>query len=415
MPKHIAIVDGAWSGHHAMYVKVIAQVLLQAGYRVSILCPAPKEVEDWAARIASSKEAQFGAWYFANRKSWTKGSLVSRLLPPLECLLCWLSLARVLKRTLASNGMPDLVFVAWLDNYLNCRFIPVWLVDKWFPFPWSGLYFHPRHRRKKSRFPPGTNMERLVAKSRFARSVAILDEGIANKIQVHLNLKPVFVFPDFSDETQPLDKYHLAEEIKVKAAGRRIIGLLGGLPRRKGVLTMTRIAKQCARKDWFFVFAGMLHEHRHTYSENEWRELISFFSKPRHNCYFYLNRIPDDAQFNELVRTCDVIFGVYDDFLHGSNLVTKAAAYGVRVLVNSGGYMEEIVNQFGLGEAVPSGDIQASVSALDRLTGAQHSSSSGMREYAESQSQARLRQVLLELVASGLGKAGGAVWTRKNN
>ena len=409
MSKHIVIVDGAWAGHHAMYAKVIVKVLLEAGYRVSMLCPAPNEMEDWASHLVLTNEIQFRAWHFTNRKSWSwrKRSIVSRLLPPLECLLCWVNLAHILKKTITAVGKPDLVFLAWLDNYLNCRFIPAWLVDKCFPFFWSGLYFHPRHHRKKPRFPLGINLESLIAKSRFARSVAILDAGIIKKVQGLINEKPVFVFPDFSDETPASDKIHLAEAIKAKAGNRQIIGMLGGLTRRKGVLTLVRIANQYARKDWFFVFAGLLQEHRHTYTENEWQELMSFFSESQDNCFFYLNRIPDDAQFNELVKTCDVIFGVYEDFLHSSNLVTKAANYGVQVLVNSGGYMEEVVSQFGLGVAVPSGDIQAAASALDRLTSGQHSSfSPGMRSYAERQSKIRLQQVLLELVTSSLGKTG---------
>jgi len=409
MSKHIVIVDGAWSGHHAMYAKVIVEILLEAGYRVSILCPEPNEMEDWASHLVLSKEIHFSAWHFTNRKSWSwrKRLIARRLVPPLECLLCWLNLAQILKKAIKSVGKPDLVFLAWLDNYLQCRFIPARLVDKLFPYFWSGLYFHPSHHRKTPRFPLGIYMESLVAKSRFARSLAILDAGIIKEVQAIMNQKPVFVFPDFSDETPPSDEYHLAEAIKAKGGGRKIIGVLGGLTRRKGVLTLARIANQFARQDWFFVFAGLLHEHRNTYPENEWQELISFFSKPQHNCYFYLNRIPNDAQFNELVRTCDVIFGVYDAFLHSSNLVTKAATYGVLVLVNSGGYMDEVVSQYGLGEAVPSGDIQSAVSALERLTGAQRSSfSPGMRAYVERQSKLRLQQVLLELVASGLDETG---------
>jgi glycosyltransferase involved in cell wall biosynthesis len=187
--------------------------------------------------------------------------------------------------------------------------------------------------------------------------------------------------------------------------------LLGSLERRKGVLTFLKLSQQPMDQDWFFVIAGELAEQ--TFSDQELHEMQLYFNAPRENFFVFPGRIPNDAQFNALVNVCDVIFAVYEDFPHSSNLVTKAAAYGKYLLVSSGGYMEEVVRQYELGEIVPAGDVRAALASLRKLATADsaYGNSVGMREYFMEQSQKRLRKVLLNLVESCIGNAadGGTI------
>jgi hypothetical protein len=143
------------------------------------------------------------------------------------------------------------------------------------------------------------------------------------------------------------------------------------------------------------VFAGVLLEQ--TFSRDELAEIRSFVSVQRDDCFFYLNKISDDAQFNAVINVCDVLFAMYDNFLHSSNLVTKSALFGKRILVSSGGYMQEVVRRYKLGEAVPAGDVTAALTALHRLTATPCSPEAlaGMQEYAREQSQEKLQQVML--------------------
>jgi hypothetical protein len=407
--KHIVVVDGAWSGHHPVYVKAFAKVLLETGYRVSVLCPAPEDMTNWFAQAPSLEGAGFNAYYFSDSDE-LPGFIPRRLAPLVACLERWFHISNALKKILSSLGNPDMVFFAWLDSYLSSRYVPAWLIDWRFPFAWSGLYFHPRHHRIKQSLPVVAKYlplpECLVAKSRLACSLAVLDAGVIHKLRARLCEKQVFVFPDFSDEIPPCEHYHLVDEIKGKARNRKIIGLLGGLARRKGLLTLLKIAQQPMAQDWYFVFAGRLVEQ--TFSKQELKEIKLFFDEPRDNCFAYFDQIPTDAQFNAMVNVCDVIFAVYqDDFLHSSNLVTKAAAYGKNLLVSSGGYMEEVVRQYELGEIVPAGDVQAALVSLSRLTaaGSARGCSTGMRAYSMEQSQDKLRQALLGLVENCIGSA----------
>ena len=406
--KHIAVIDGAWVGHHSIYVKTFVRVLLEAGYKVSVFCPDQEDMTNWYAQAFSLEEGIFNVYYFSDPVVQLPEFLPGRFKSLLICLNQWFHMSNALKKIQSSAGKPDMVFFAWLDSYLD-GFVPAWLIDWRFPFAWSGLYFHPRHHRIKHRRPLVAKYvpppESLVARSRLACSLAILDAGVVHKVRMRLFAKQVFVFPDFSDETPPCDNYHLVEEIKAKAKNRKIIGLFGSLERRKGLLTLLRIAQQPMAGDWCFVVAGELAEQ--TFSKQELNEIKLFLDEPRENFFVCFGRIPGDAQFNALVNMCDVIYAVYENFPHSSNLVTKAAAYEKKLLVSSGGYMEEVVNQYELGEAVSAKDVPAALLALSRLTadGFANGYSAGKQAYFMAQSQDNLRHELLDLVEKCIGGA----------
>lgn len=404
--KHIVVVDGMWIGHHPVYLKTFVNILLVAGYKVTVLCPAPEEVSSWVKHTSVSEYACFGAHYFSDPGPGILSFIPGKVRYTLSGLFRWRHLSRSLRKLLHPSENPDLVFFAWLDSYLY-GYLPVKLIDRMFPYFWSGLYFHPRHFRslksdgkpRSGYFAPPVN---FIVRSVRAASLAVLDAGIENALRSKLHGKQVVVFPDFTDEIPASDNYHLVDEIKAKAKGRKIIGLLGGLPKRKGLLTLIRIVEQSVSSEWFFVFAGELREQ--TFSKDELNEINSFFNVPKENCFFHLKKIPNDSYFNALVKACDVIFAMYEDFLHSSNLITKSAIYAKSVLVSSGGYMEEVVSQYKLGEAVPAGNVHSALKALHTLTDGDHTNErlSGMKEYAMRQSQENLRSVLLGLVENSI-------------
>lgn len=406
--KHIVVVDGLWGGHHPTYVKTFAKLLLGAGYQVSVLCPAPEEVASWVNRTVSAHLGEFKAYEFCEREPVLFAYIPSRARHAFLPLTRWWRLSRSVKALCDSSGKPDLVFFSWLDSYVG-GYLPVQLIDWQFPFLWSGLYFHPRHLRalgeggkpRKGRF---ALPESFVAKSKWASSVAVLDSGVLNVLRAELRGKLAVALPDFTDELPPSLDCHLAAEIKSKARGRKIIGLLGSLARRKGLLTLIKIVTQSAERDWYFVFAGELL--KQTFSKEELVEVQSFFHIRRDECFFHLNRIPDDAQFNAVIKVCDVIFAMYESFPHSSNLVTKTAIYGKRILVSTGGYMEEVVRDYELGEVVPAGDVQAAIDRLRLLMNPVHlgERSRGMQKYAQEQSQETLQRSLINLIESSMSR-----------
>ncbi len=302
----------------------------------------------------------------------------------------------------SANIKPDLVFHAWLDNCLTPG-ITAGLTNLAFPYKWSGLWFHPWYLRKKQKLSllrrgPFTNHNALL--SRNCTGVGILDEGVADEMQSLLGKKPVVIFPDVADASAPDPHYGPALEIREKACGRKIIAIIGGLERRKGVMNLMDIARRSAKENWFFVFAGRLV--RSTFSSVELNDFSSFAGSNPSNCYFLLHHIPDEPQFNALIDTADVLFAVYPNFLSSSNQLTKAALFRKPVLVSDSFCMGERVQQYGIGLAIPENDVAACIRALHQLCDPDETAgilkSARFDDYSKAHSLDRLREAFGHLL-----------------
>src|SRR5699024_4353327 len=119
---------------------------------------------------------------------------------------------------------------------------------------WSGLYFHPTHLRLEDRsFKYKVNWRDwdAILLARNCAAVAVLDAGIQEGFQNRIG-KKVIQFPDIADDSSPDMNYALAKEIKTKAAGRFIVGIIG-CESHKGTLTLARVVQLADPKQFFFV------------------------------------------------------------------------------------------------------------------------------------------------------------------
>jgi hypothetical protein len=158
--------------------------------------------------------------------------------------------------------------------------------------------------------------------------------------------------------------YSIIPQIQERAKGRTIISLLGSLDKRKGVLTLLEIARSSLSENWFFLFSGTFHEGK--FSSHELQAIRESILQPPENCFFHLQYIPGDPQFNALVAISDIVFAVYN-YPHSSNILTKAAVFEKPVIVQDYSCMSERVRQFHLGGIVEPDNIEQCIYVLRNL------------------------------------------------
>ncbi|HTP65140.1 MAG TPA: hypothetical protein VMJ66_07100 [Geobacteraceae bacterium] len=364
--KTIVLVELYWTGHHPTYFKTFVRVLLEAGFTVIGLCPAPEEVEIFLN--ASAKACSGRYFLFRYDRHELRLSPSGRAGSSIATIKRWRAAGTEIRRIAAEVGInPDTVFFSYLDSYLN-KHVPGWLIDKVFPFPWSGLYFAPTDLRVQRRKFIDQTMgfdHNSVLRSSGCRGVALLDEGVAEELKKRIESKPIVTFPDFADVSSPDMKYDVASTVVDRARGRRIISLLGYLDRRKGLLTLLRVAKKSSGKDFFFVVAGKLV--RESYSLEELSEIADCVDTRPENCYFGFEFIPSEASFNALVACSDIIHIAYERFYFSSNMLSKAAFFNKHVIASDGSCIADRVRKYKLGKVIREKDVDDYITAVDEI------------------------------------------------
>lgn len=365
----IALVDPFLGGHHLSWLVLFAKELLSLDKEVWIFSSDPHTVR--MAINDSGIGEEVGLEIFEVRESKPVRIFNSKFFNLLQevsslRLMRWIAIGQSIKNTSVKNGrVPGLVFFMWLDSYLSI-FLNHFVIDMLFPFVWSGIYFHPRHLRPRTKgildykhFISPDN----ILKSPKRRYVGILDEGVEEKLKSELCKDTVIVFPDIADDSAPDVNFDLARQVKER--GKITIGLFGNLEKRKGVLTLLEAAHLMkSDQRYLFVFAGDLR--KETFSADELVMINS--ARKNGNCLFYLKPIPTEAQFNGLISLCDVIFAAYEHFPHSSNILTKATLFDKPIIVSDGFCMAERVRKYHTGVVVSEGDAGACVMAIRSLS-----------------------------------------------
>ncbi len=387
--KTIALVDPFWTGHHATYLHFFSTALLQLGHRVVVLCPEPNMLGDTlAGELVKSNN-----WHTISLRL-PEPSVNSRLSLRATARQRIEQIAQVLAETEDRLPSPiDLVFFCWLDEF-SWHFLHGLDFDHLLGRRFSGLYFHPTHLRVPLRLAwlrRGPFNPDAVFRSSYCTSVAVLDEGITKALSRRLG-KPVIDFPDITDERQSETPTALEIAIRTKARGRKVIGVLGSLDKRKGLLAIIQHAAMLQDQPILFCVAGTVVEKSFSAEEN--RVIRNWMDGPPENVFARCGFIEDGIAFNGFVRACDLLYAVYQDFRHSSNILTKAACLRVPIVVADGYLMAERVKCFHLGfvvrEEVPQ-DFQSLVLSGRAFTyrGTQEFQQ-GCRDYQEQHGFAKL-------------------------
>ena len=254
-----------------------------------------------------------------------------------------------------SPWRPDCFFNMYLDTYKTG-------VEAWRQFasmcrlPWGGIRFAP---------PDPPPREGYYSLSTLG-GVCFLDEATCRAYSSSISDKYFLYLPDITSAELPDEPCFLAEEIMYRAAGRKIVFLGGTIVGKKNIAHWSELIAQADARRWFFVQVGEIHGN--TFSPEDTAAFERLVANPPENLLLYTHYLSDERDFNAVIRVADVIFAVYRDFPFSSNMLSKAAYFERPILVSDGCLMGDRVHHYGIGLAVPYGDVQTMLCALEKLT-----------------------------------------------
>jgi hypothetical protein len=152
------------------------------------------------------------------------------------------------------NLQNDIVFFPSIDEYISA-YIPIFIIEKYFKYKWTGLYLKPRYIRIKQSYSSLRkgllNINYLLNLNNY-KNLAVLDSGIIDELTNRFPSKIFTFLPDIISEASPDTLFTEYEEIVKLAAGRKIIILIGVIDKRKGILNLLHSAKHLEESKYFF-------------------------------------------------------------------------------------------------------------------------------------------------------------------
>ena len=398
--RRIALVDFITGGHHLAFMRLFTKALVELGNEVWVFYPEEQKIKNWTS---SNVKSQSSVHFISINIDQQKFTSFGRFNDMLSSIKLWSGVQRAIKREETRQGEKvDFVFLAWLDSFLACNF-PIFIHRLVFKYEWSGLYFHPYHLRlqpeslgKKTRL----NSIDYILTSKRCKSVAIHDRTVADSFSKNrLSGKKVVVLPETADDSPADPTNKLALEIKEKAKGRTIIGVIG-ITGYKGLYTMIKLARIANPNQFFFVTIGQLNISH--YPSEQHHEVLKFLHQPTENQFVYLDRLNEGKEFNSVFLTIDIPFLVYNNFMSTSNNLTKAVQMGKKVVVSKGFCIGEDVEKYQLGVTIRQGDEGQALQAIKVLKGSLKLSASEKKlfeKYVRLNSTQELKLKLKKLLA----------------
>lgn len=338
----IAYVEGdIWLGHGASQRRLFLKTMLSMGWKVVLVA--------WEA-LGSSQDTLDEFPDAASRIH-----CISIPVKPdgYEVPERWKMIQASIKAAEQQTGWHvDLAFLAWYDNLRPHR-KQLKACLGILECPWVGFYFHPSQYRWNTPLGFRKRIRQIqvdvqMLRQPQSRGLGILDEGLGFPLRWILRKKALVVLPEQTEVESSFSAEAL--ELRRLAGGRPIVGLLGRLSPRKGVLNFLRAAQAIDPSKACFLLAGKFRMEDFPPAE---REELGRLLRPAENLYLKLDHIEDAAEFNAFFRACDLHILVYEKFFHSSGLLAKAAIFEKPVIVAKGYCMGERVQRYALGTCVP--------------------------------------------------------------
>jgi hypothetical protein len=355
----IVVFDFNIEGHHFTYVNLISQALYENGYDIVVMTSC----SDFNKYVLNGKDRVLlvpiknapplpEKWNFFTTRRYV--------------IDLWKYTSNELK-LINIDIQKDIIFFPSIDEYISA-YIPLFIIEKYFKYKWTGLYVKPRYIRSKQSYAflrRGILNINYLLNLKNCKNIAVLDSGIIEDLTNKFPSKKFIFLPDIISEESLDTFFNEYQEIVNLAAGRKIVLLIGAIDKRKGVLNLLNSTKRLDDTRFYFVIAGKIYND--TFTKKEKLELETL-KKEIKNAFFYSEIIPTESQFNALISLSDIIFAAYVDFPYSSNMIGKAVYFNKPILVSSGYLMQEIIEKYNLGIAVNQNSDIEIASAIESLS-----------------------------------------------
>ena len=364
--KTIVLLDRQHEGHHLAFMNMFIEVLIKLKYKVVVFFPKPETVKLYLKKTLNEEEFNRLDLREYNEPS-KEYNIWGRINFALSTLYEWRYVNKVLKNYEIETGRKiDYVYFSMLDEYL-ANYLTGSIVDLFFKYQWGGMYFHPKHLRYNESQIKGKKMSisdiDITLTSKKCIGVSVHDEGIIENFKNRIS-KNVVLFSETADDTEPDLNCKIALEIKERAAGRTVVGMVG-LEWHKGGYTLYQLSQLASKEDFFFVFIGIRPDGG--YSKEQLEQLTTFYSKNHENCFFYFQPLKEGAEYNAVFCALDIPFLVYNNFASTSNRLTKAAIFRKKVLAANKYCIADDIRKYGLGELVEEQNVEQCLTAIQKI------------------------------------------------
>ncbi len=402
--KRVALVDPLWTGHHPTYLDALTRALFAEGQQPVVFCPRPDEMKNLLCN--QDRQRASIVEYDWPRDTAVRYSRLSDRRIAIQRLRHLTAALRAWERE--SNSRFDMVFLACMDLHIG-SFQTRWDWDCHFSWPFSGILFSVHHLHNPIRYSmlhKGPFDPIHALRSRWCVGAGLLDEDMVAPLSHKLSGTRILDWPDITDGTSE-GPTNLSRQVRSLARGRKVVGMLGSIAARKGMLELLATFRQLPADKFFLVVAGTTSPDH--FEPSEWNTISAFLNNPPENAWIHLQRIPDGNEFNALVSACDVLWLAYRDFAGSSNMLTKSALFRIPVIVSDGHLMARRVQRYSLGFSVQEGNISDMVQLLQQPALHNRSASPifqvGCQAYAKRHDfeclRARFRIVLSSLPSCG--------------
>lgn len=228
---------------------------------------------------------------------------------------------------------PDLVINTYLDFYSMDH--NAWhKAEKHFNWNWAGIRFSPNK----------PNLDGYLYLNSF-RGLWVLVEKMAIDFSIAFPDKMIRLLPEFTNVNIMDCQPDIVRQVLERADSRKIIIMVGAIGSRKNIPYWLHLAKNLDSKKWYFLVVGKVMWDQISLAEKNFiNEVIENGNVEIKDQY-----VEDERIINELIMNSDIIFSVYKNFPHSSNLLSKAAYFKKPIMVSNKHYMGSEVSKYQIG------------------------------------------------------------------